>query len=579
LFSHTVVESEAVFSGVVLDVGYTAGGNQRAVIRGEHPYTGGRVRVMAYIRPHLPHVSLGQEVTVSGELLPLRRAVNPGGYDQFQHLRSQKIDATMWPESILAGEVRRTLTVRLREFRDRLAAVYDAILPPQESAVIKSMVLGDRLDMDRDLADLYRVMGIFHILSISGLHVTILMVAANSLLSVFFDERRAGFAVLIMMFLYCLMTGAAVATVRAVTMGGVLVGAKIFYREYDLLASVSLAGIALLIFEPLYLFNAGFQLSFGAVFGMGVLTAPIQRFLVKVFVPLFSKSGWGAGRSPAVLKSLSVGIAAVVSTYIVFAFHFYEIPLYSVLGNLVIMPTVTLILVLGVVVGLVGLVAMPVAALLSGVLYFILRFYEAAAVFFSELPFAMVRTGGGNVIISVLGVVVLCSFAYAFNGFGEDFRKRMGLFVICVAVLVGGVFVNANPFRLQVTVLYTRGEYQVLRLSRDTLVIGAAHGGEAELLRYLDKRGVNRAAFLMTHPPHPNDVERLRRILPRMHTIYLPAHAEGVTESLMNATLAEVLPAHVDIVFLQNGDKRVMRDATVQVFALPMGKFYFSISH
>ncbi|MCL2223698.1 MAG: competence protein ComEC family protein [Defluviitaleaceae bacterium] len=586
LFSHTIAETEAAFTGIVLDTGYTAGGNQRAVIRGEHPQTGGRVRVMAYIRPHQRHVSLGQEVTVTGELLPLTRAVNPEGYDQFQHLRSQKIDATIWPQSIQTGETRRTLTVMLRQFRDRIAAVYDTILPARESAVIKSMVLGDRLDLDRDLADLYRVMGIFHILSISGLHVTILMVAANKLLSLFLEERRAGLIVLTIMLLYCLMTGAAVATVRAVTMGGVLVGAKILYREYDLLASVSLACIALLIYEPLYLFNAGFQLSFGAVYGIGTLTAPIERLIKKTAGALPPPPHKGTGpldpilfgiSSNASIKSLSVGIAAVVSTYIIFAFHFYEIPLYSVLGNLVIAPTVTIILVLGVIVGLVGLVSMPVAELLAGAVYFILRFYEAAAIFFSGLPFAMIRTGGGNVIVSALGVLVLCMFAYTFHGFGQNFRNRMKVFAVTVLVLVVAVFVNANPFSLQVTSLYTHGNYMVLRRANDTLVIGALHGGEAELLRYLDKRGTNRAALLLTHPPRPTDTERLARILPRIHTIYLPAHAEGVTESLMHATLHELPLDEIRIVFLQDGDKRITRDVSVQVSALPMGQFHVNI--
>ena len=612
LFSHTTDESAGqassdgtevlvAFSGFVLDVGYTAGGNQRALIRGVHPQTGGRVRIMAYIRPHQRHVNLGQEVTVTGELLPLRRAVNPGGYDQFQHLRSQKIDATIWPESIQIDGMRRTLTLPLRETRDRLAAIYDELLPPREAAVIKSMVLGDRLDLDRDLAELYRVMGIFHILSISGLHVTILMVAANKLLVLFLDERRAGLVVLLVMILYCLMTGASIPTVRAVTMGGVLLGAKIIHRKYDLLASVSFACIALLLYEPLYLFNLGFQASFGAVFGIGILTAPVERFLI-LLLGTIKKTllacpldpvhfcGEKSAKKPRIVlpedlrffnfgefwsgfrRSLAVGISAVVSTYVVFAYHFYEIPLYSVLGNIVIMPTVGLILVLGVVVGIVGLVSMPVATLLSGAVYFVLRFYEAAAVFFSELPFAMLRTGGGNLIVSALGVVVLCMFAYTSHGFGKCFRKRAKFFCVCMVLFVAVVFVNAQPFSLQVTSLYTYGNYQVLRRSTDTLVIGAVHGGEADLLRYLDKRGVNRAALILTHPPQPADISRLERILPRIHTLYLPAHVYGVTESLMLSTLDGLSLDGISTVFLQCGDVRVVRNVSVRVNALPMGQ-------
>jgi hypothetical protein len=253
------------------------------------------------------------------------------------------------------------------------------------------------------------------------------------------------------------------------------------------------------------------------------------------------------------------------------------------------MPTVTIILVLGLAVGLIGLISMPVALLLSGTVYFILRFYESTAIFISSLPLAMVRTGGGSVLVSALGVLVLCMFAYTFHDFDENMRRR-NIFVASIVALVIAVFIQSNPPTLQKTELLARDfaaesetglrtyhvRYTILRRAADTLIIGAPHGGEEALLRYLDKRGVNRAALMLTHPPLPADTARLARILPRIHTIYLPAHAEGVTEALMNATLAELsLP---EAVFLQDGEKRVSHGITVQVRALPMGQFEVSVN-
>ncbi|MCL2839557.1 MAG: ComEC family competence protein [Defluviitaleaceae bacterium] len=533
LHNHTTEPIQVEFTGVVLDVGYTASANQRAVIRGIHPVTGANVRIMVYIRPHLPSVQLGQEVRIIGELRPLNTPANPGGYNQFQHLRSQKIDAVIWADNVERGHVQRTLMVVLRGFRDRMAAVYDAILPPREAGIIRSMVLGDRNDMDWDLADLYRGMGIFHILSISGLHVATLMIAANKLLGTFMDERRAGVIVLILMIMYCLLTGAAVATVRAVTMGGVLVAAKILYREYNLLVSVSWACIALLIYEPLYLFNAGFQLSFSAVFGMGILSAPIERALIKVrkVLPL--------GKN--LRSSLSYGIAAVFTTYNVFMFHFYEIQLYSIIGNLIIMPTTSLILVLGVAVGLVGLVWMPAAMILSGAVYFILRFYELGATFFSALPHAMLLTGGRSLPIAAFGVTVLLLFAYTFHGYGADFRRRRVFLLISILAFIIAVFIHANPPRLHITALDTHGNYVVLRHRGDTLVIGAPRGGEEALLRYLDMRGVHRASLLLTESPRPQDNLRLERLTQRM-----------------------------DMIYLQDGDVRMVGNVRQQPIALPL---------
>jgi len=549
-------------SGVAQDVGITSGGNQRVVVR-----TASGLQIMAYIRPYQPWAALGQEITVTGELTPLAQPRNPGGYNQFQHLRSQKVDSTMWPEAVQLGDTRLSLTVILRSVRDRLAAVYDQVLPPREGAVLKSMILGDRYEMDRDLAAQYRTMGIFHILSISGLHVAILMMAFNKVLTLFVEERRAGLVVLVIMVLYCLMTGASPATVRAVTMGGVLIFGKVLGREYDLLVAVSWACIALLVYEPLFLFNVGFQLSFVAVFGIAILTKPVERMLAIARVPQ------GAFRS-----GLAVNIAAVCATYPVFAFHMYEIQLYSVVGNMIIAPTTTVILVLGLVIGLVGLVALPVATFMAGTVYYILRFYDVASSFFARLPFAMTPTSGGSLIVTGLGAAFLLLFAYAFNGFGDEFRRRVKFLPIAAAVLVAAIFIRHNPPGLRVTELDTFGNYTVMRHRNDVLVTGAPHGGEDALLRYLDMHGVTRAnGLILTEMPRPQDASRLALLAERFDVFYISADATEVRTSLAMAAISE-LEHPPEVVMLSSGDMRVAGRKQVRVFTGEDGSISVQIS-
>ncbi|MCL2048994.1 MAG: ComEC family competence protein [Defluviitaleaceae bacterium] len=655
LHSYINEPTPAVFSGVVVDMGYTGGGNQRVIIRMEsfiYKETSPRddiptivrrnckrrSRVMAYIAPHQEPLALGQEVTVTGELLPLERTASLG-YNEFLHLRSQKIDAKILPEEIIAGEVRASLVVSLRGLRDKIAAVYDEILPPREAAIVKSMILGDRLDLARDLSDMYHRMGIFHILSISGLHIAVIMLAVNKALSLVLSARRAAVVALVVMILYCLMTGAGTATVRAVTMGGFFVGAKLLYRDYDLLASTAWACILLLVYEPLYLFNVGFQLSFGAVFGIAVLTVPIERVL-EMAGGLFLRSTpatqprkkhdlVGGMIMERFCPVVAVSIAAYAPTSIVFAYHFYEFPLYAVLGNLVIMPTVSLILVLGFLVGLGGLVFLPAAGLFSGVIFYILKFYEAAAMFFSALPFSMVLSGGGNVLVAMLWVWVLLGVVYVFGGGDSEqaldsmqgvdsvqaldsmqaldstqgvdsvqgidskqgvdseqaldsvqapsgvgrIKQRFGVLVACVAVLIGAIFVDMYPLGLKVAELDTSGGYMVLRKRADVLVVGEVKGGEGVLLDELNRNAVRKAALLLTSPPMPQDSERLARIIPRVHTLYLPEHAEGTVAALMGRALGQVDLGGVEIVYLRDGDVCMVADVAVRVRAGVLGGF------
>ncbi|MCL2203264.1 MAG: ComEC family competence protein [Defluviitaleaceae bacterium] len=504
-----------VFYGRVLDTGgLTAGGNQRVVVRAYHHMHEGRaLRLMTYLRPHLPRAQIGQAITLTGEILPLTRAANPGGYDAFLHLRAQKIDGIIWPEAVVLGEVETNFFVYTRRVRDRVAAVFDGVLPPREAGIIRSMVLGDREDLDRDLVEIYRVAGIRHILSISGLHVTILTLAVNVLLTRLLPQRKAGLVTLGIMLGYCLMTGAAVATVRAVTMGGVLVFAKVLYRDYDLLATISWACLGLLLYEPLMLYNVGFQLSFGAVYGIALLTAPFERLLTLARMPAYGKFRNG----------LAVSMAATFSTYIVFAHHFYEIPLYSVFANTIIIPFVVALLVLGVMTGLVGLVWEWGAMIPGSVVFYILQLYEWVGRFFGALPFTLVPTGGGSVPVSLAGAAVLLLFAYVMHGFGPEMKRRIPLLLFGVAALMGCVYLRDFPPRPRITELYTPGHYSVHRHGGTTRITGTGRGGEGEVLRYLDRRGVRQAyALILTQWPRPGDTARIATVLERVQVLYLP---------------------------------------------------------
>jgi len=570
LHSYTTYTMYGVrLSGVAQDVGETMGGNQWVVVRMDNG-----IRFMVYIRAYQAWAQLGQQITVVGDLVPLTGVRNPGGYNQFQHLRSQKVDAVMWPERIYLGETRLTAAVLLRATRERLAAVYDELLPPREAAIIKSMVLGDRNELDRSLAEQYRGMGIFHILSISGLHVGILMMALHALLTMFWNDRRSGIIVLIVMVLYCLMTGASPATVRAVTMGGILIFGKILYRRYDLLSAVSLAGVILLMFEPLFLFNVGFQLSFVAVFGIGLLTAPVERLLTKLWLP---KGRFRSG--------LAVNIAAVTSTYPVFAFHFYEIPIYSVIGNVIIAPTTSIILIAGVTMGLLGLAWATGAALIAGIVYYILQFYEIASYFFAGLPFSMLPTGGGNLLVAGLGAAVLLAFMYVFNGYNEDFKRRFVLLPVALTLLIISVFTWQNPRGVHITTLDTFGNHTVIRHRGDVLVIGSPRGGGDALLRYLDMQGINRAnGLILTQPPQQQDADRLALLAERFDVIYISGDISGVLVSMTRFALSDLADAMYhngstmpQVVHLSHGDVRTAGRTRAQIYTQTMGRMGINI--
>jgi competence protein ComEC len=405
-------------SGVVSEQGVTANGNVKLTVeveRGDVKY-GDVQRVMVYLT-EWAEVSdgtyLGMTVTFSGMLEPLEHPAMPGEYDEFRYLRSRKIDAKIFPDKIEITEAGSVspylrLLIFLRQTRDRLANVYDTALPPREAGIMKSVLLGDKSGLDEDTAELYRASGTYHLLCISGLHIGIFLIGLGSLFKLLINERYAWLAALLILILYALLTGASVSTVRATVMGAVLVLAKLIFRDYDLPSSTAFACVALLIYEPLYLYDAGFQLSFGAVFGIAFLTAPVERGLSRIMHGFPYKN------------ALASGIAATLATYPVLMYHFQEISTYGVLANLFIIPTASLLVVSGLIVGLAGMFFIPAAMFLAGISYYLLMFYDIVCSFFNSLPFAQIQTGPPSLLICALVYAATGCFAMALSRFEVD---------------------------------------------------------------------------------------------------------------------------------------------------------------
>jgi competence protein ComEC len=446
--------------GVVTETGVTGSGNPKMVARVKDSDL--EVNVMIYARQG-QEAEAGQAITVAGELLPLETPRNPGGYNEYQYLRARKIAAKIFPDTLETGKTGGTLQGMLNRVQQRLAAVYDAALPQREAAVIKSVILGDKAGLDEDVRELYRLAGIYHLLCISGLHVSILMLAMDKLLSFKLNKRVSGLITLAVMVLYCLLTGSSVSTVRAVTMGGVLVFARVLYREYDLLASVSFAGIVLLLYEPMYLFDAGFQLSFGAVSGIAVMTNPVER-------------GLSLLRCPKSIKTaLAANIAATAATFPILSYHFYYLSPYSIIVNCIILPTAAVLVVFGLLVGLVGLIWLPAGMFLSGVIYYLLLFYDFVCNFFTGLPGAVLKTGCCGLMVCAAAYCVMAAFGFTMAGFGDALRKRAAALGLSIVFFMACAVAYALPSRLEITVLDAGAEsLSVLRYKNGMFAVGDA---------------------------------------------------------------------------------------------------------
>jgi len=262
-------------------------------------------------------------------------------------------------------------------------------LHPDEAAVVRGMVLGDRSLIPEELDTAFQRSGITHVLAISGQHVAVLAAMIYFVLRAFAVPLLVRSPVtLALIWLYILVAGAPPSAIRAGAVATFVLAAPVLNRQLSPLHFMTTMLAAVLAYNPVLMYSTGFQLSVAAVFGILILRKPLQAFLKStLFRPL---------RKPpeTVSNLLAISLAAQVATTPIIAATFDEVSVVGVLTNLIAVPISGPILTLGLLGSVAGNIAPLVAYPINACNGFLVTILELTAQTASAMPFAIVSTPG-----------------------------------------------------------------------------------------------------------------------------------------------------------------------------------------
>ena len=288
---------------------------------------------------------VGGILEVSGALEQPEEPGNPGQFHAREYYACQGIYYCMWGESLkLLKEPEHWLKEHMARLREKLTARTAELVPEKPAGILAAMLWGDRSLLEEESSLNFKFGSLYHILSISGSHISCLGMAVFRLTRRVFPGKVIPIAAAAAcMGWYCLFTGAQAATVRAYIMFAAGLGARLLGRSYDMLCALALSGILILLEQPGYLFYSGFQLSFTAVLGIGLVSPAMLRLL-----PERKKTGsvFCRYRRKALESLVSCG-AVWLTALPLSAFWFYEIPLWGVWMNLLLLPVMGPVMMLG----------------------------------------------------------------------------------------------------------------------------------------------------------------------------------------------------------------------------------------
>ena len=395
------------------DYGYRTEGSIRI---GEKDYT-----VMCYLDDA---ENLEPGALLSG---PFRFKITaPGGMKESTYYQGEGI--------FLLAYQRDELTVRSGEqtwkdiparLRQRMLNILEETLPEDVATFAKALLLGDTSDLDYATKTDFTVSGIRHIVAVSGLHVSILY-ALTQLLS--FRKRYLS-AVLAFptLFLFAAVTGFTPSVTRACIMSGLMMASSLLNREYDGVTSLSIAGLALLLVNPLVIASVSYQLSFASVAGIFLFAPGIRNWIFSLFgrkkrVPLKQYIlRWFA-------MSVSVTLGATIATVPLCAWYFGVVSLAAVVTNLLVLWAVSLIFYGLMVVCVLGLFWTSGATLLGKLVSLLIRYVLTTARIVADFPLSAVYTRSIYIVIWLVLVYALL-FAFLWS------KKRKPMTLVCCASL------------------------------------------------------------------------------------------------------------------------------------------------
>lgn len=333
----------------------------------------------------------GDKVFVKGRLEEIPLPANLGQFNERVYNYARGIKWYQSGESVQVLEKNFNLFLKWQnKIKEMWIKGISKVVPEDKIGFFESVLLGEKRNLDSSQKILFQIMGCSHILAISGLHLSIMgggLLKILQRLSVPF--WAAGSISMIAMILYGGLTGSGAAVMRAAIMFSVWIGALIWKRTYDFLSSAALACILLLIKSPLYLYDSSFLLSFGAILGLGLVQ---PAFFSKKMQR--GKKTLGEKTKKLFMDGIKGGIAVWAVLLPMMMYFFYEISVFGIIINLLVLPTAGILLISGCAGSLLGMCGIiSLGKLVTALALLILEAYISVGKIIQNIPFAVWITG------------------------------------------------------------------------------------------------------------------------------------------------------------------------------------------
>ena len=453
----------------------------------------------------LKDIKIGDTLSVNGRLKVPQQSKNPSQFDYYRYLQYKKTFSLIyvdknWKITGTSDDFTGKVIRKLNDTRNNILMIHAQNIKSPMLEILGGIIFGDdAVNPDEETKTSFINSGIFHILAASGMNVTLIFgIWFFFAINLRLNYRFSIITGILLIIFYTFMTGFGPPIMRATLMLTLILIGKLLDKATSTVSLLFLVGFLMLAFNPLMLFDIGFQLSFIVTFAL-ILTSPVLTFNFKYkFINYIS----GACCIPIIAQFY----AAPLQMY-----YFNTFSVYSVLANIAIIPVLSIVSFIGFISSIIAMIA-PIAQLVCKAADFILNplliYIVEVAKFFANLPHSIINVQKPSLIQIILYFAIIISLTLAVK---FKFSKKKTIIVLAVLLIsFCSSFINIPDKRPYILFFSVGNADSILIKSPDddyfmidtgkTGYLNSPTQAKNIMIKYLKDKGINHInSLIVTH--------------------------------------------------------------------------------
>lgn len=351
----------------------------------------------------------GDIIQISGTFSKGAKRRNYKGFSYRDYLKQSKIYGSVYVKNPQVLGHKKGVFEKIFTLKIKLYEVLDSLYKENENAFLKGILLGDSSDLEDEIKDNFKHSSMSHVLAISGMHVSYVMIGVQLILDKVLNSRKLkNYMMIGILGFFVMVTGMAPSCLRACIMSVMLLLSQNFYRKNNFYVTILFTFLLLLLINPYNIFSVGMWLSFGGTLGIVLFHKFLKRFIECKFKikSKFLKSFLGVFLVSFSAQILILPIMIYCFNTISFTFFVSNLLIYFLVGPLLALGYMSLIL---------GAILLPIGKFLAIFEQFLILILFKIAQICSMLPFSKIYVATPDFWQIILYYIVLTALIYLFQ--------------------------------------------------------------------------------------------------------------------------------------------------------------------